>query len=186
MATIGYARVSRDDQDLSMQIDALEKAGCDRIYKEAVTGALANRPQLDACLDYIRAGDTLVVWRLDRLGRRAAALVALLEGFRNEGIGFRSLTEGVDFTTPLGKMCLTMMAAVAEMERDILRERTIAGLAAAKARGRKGGRRPVMTPEKASAARKMLDSGEYTVKQVAQIIGVGRATVYDHLREKSA
>lgn len=178
---IGYARVSTGDQNHDLQHDALTAAGCSRVFSDTASGALDKRPQLDALLDYLRPGDVLVVWRLDRLGRSVRHLTDTVNVLAERGVGFRSLTEGIDTTTPAGKLVFHIFAALAEFEREIIRERTTAGLSAARARGRTGGRRPKMTAAKAATARQMYDSKQYTVEQIAETIGVSRATVYRHL-----
>lgn len=185
MALVGYARVSTQDQDPAMQEDALREAGAGRVFTEHASGAKTDRPELSTCLDYAREGDTLLVWRLDRLGRSLPHLLSVVEGLRERGIHFRSLTEGFDTSTPGGKMIFHILGALAEMERAIIQERTQAGLAAARARGRKGGRRTVMTPAKARSARALLDA-ETPLTEIAQSLGVGRATLYRWLeREQS-
>lgn len=175
---IGYARVSTADQDPALQADALAAAGCTRIFFDAASGALADRPELAAALDYLRPGDTLVVWRLDRLGRSLRHLIATVEELRARGVEFASLTESIDTSTPAGRLIFHTFAALAEFERDLIRERTEAGLAAARARGRLGGRPSVMTTEKLKVARAMYDSGEHTTAAIARTVGVSRATLY--------
>ena len=150
---IGYARVSTASQDLALQRDALERAGCDRIYDDTGSRSIRHRAELDACLDYLRAGDTLVVWRLDRLGRSLRHLIDTIGDLEHREVGFRSLTEGLDTTTAAGRLTLHIFAALAEFERALVLERTRAGLEAARARGRLGGRPTMMSPEKLAAAR---------------------------------
>jgi len=181
---IGYARVSTDDQDTTLQVDALKSAGCLKVFTDKASGSLANRPQLDRMLDQLRKGDVVVVWRLDRLGRSLKNLIALVEDLADRGVGFRSLSESIDTTTANGKLFFSIMGALAEFERDLIRERTMAGLAAARARGRVGGRPPVMTPDKIKIARQMYDSREHTVEGIAKTLGVSRKTVYRHLAPK--
>jgi DNA invertase Pin-like site-specific DNA recombinase len=152
---LGYARVSTTDQQPQLQVDALEHAGCYRVFTETASGARADRPTLTQLLDQLRPGDTLVVWKLDRLGRSLRHLVDTVTGLAERGIGFRSLQEAVDTTTPGGKLVFHVFAALAEFERDLIRERTTAGLAAARARGRHGGRPSVMTAHKLQVARAM-------------------------------
>ena len=149
---IGYARVSTRAQDLALQLDALERAGCERVYEDVGSGTIRRRPQLDACLDYLRAGDTLVVWRLDRLGRSLRHLVELVGVLREREIAFRSLTEAIDTNTSAGRLQLHLFAALAEFERELIRERARAGREAARARGRLGGRPKALTPEKLANA----------------------------------
>ena len=139
---IGYARVSTAGQDLALQRDALGRAGCDRIYDDTGSGSVRHRPELDACLDYLRAGDTLVVWRLDRLGRSVRHLIETIGDLEQRNVGVRSLTEGLDTTTAAGRLTLHIFAALAEFERALVLERTRAGLEAARARGRLGAARP--------------------------------------------
>jgi len=179
---IGYARVSTNDQHPAAQLDALKTAGCGRVYLDhGQSGRKANRPELDRVLADLRPGDTLVITKLDRLGRGAAALLALIEDFRTRGIDLRVTTMGMDTATPLGKAMFTVAAAFAEMESDLNHERTREGLAAARARGRVGGRRPKMTPSKLATARQLVDAGDKTMQQIADVIGVSRATVYNHV-----
>jgi len=142
---IGYARVSTSEQDAALQTDALTAAGCSRIFDDKVSGAKSDRPGLSAALAYLREGDVLVVWRLDRLGRSLPHLIEVVSELEARGIGFRSLTEQIDITTPGGRLVFHLFGAVGQFERDLIRERTKAGLAAAAARGRKGGRKPVIT-----------------------------------------
>ena len=179
-ALVGYARVSTDEQNLALQLDALKQAGCERVHKDVGSGSLKHRPELDACLDYLRAGDTLVVWRLDRLGRGLKHLIEAIEQLHAREIGFRSLTEAIDTTTSGGMLQFHIFGALAEFERQIIRERTRAGLAAARARGRLGGRPPLLTPEKLDAARMMREQ-KRTMPQIAKALGVSRATLYRHL-----
>lgn len=177
---IGYARVSTDDQNLDLQADALKKTGCEQLFTDQVSGAAAVKTGLEAALAYLREGDTLVVWKLDRLGRTVKGLVELADLLNSRGIQFRSLTDSIDTSTAAGRFFFHMMAALAEMERDLIRERTTAGLAAARARGRKGGRKPKLDETKRDAARKLLEAGTPAV-DVAKTLGVGRATLYRHL-----
>jgi len=178
---IGYARVSTRGQDLTLQLDALEQAGCERIYKDVGSGTIRRRPELDGCLDYLRAGDTLLVWRLDRLGRSLRHLVEMIGELREREIAFRSLTEAIDTTTPAGRLQLHLFAALAEFERELIRERSQAGREAARARGRQGGRPTLITPEKLAAAVAMRAQGALTMAQIAGALGVGRSTLYEHL-----
>jgi DNA invertase Pin-like site-specific DNA recombinase len=180
---LGYARVSTGDQHPDLQVDALTAAGCYRVFVDRASGARTDRPQLTAVLDQLRPGDTLVVWRLDRLGRSLRHLVDTVTGLADRGLGFRSLQEQVDATTPGGKLVFHVFAALAEFERDLIRERTNAGLAAARARGRTGGRPTVMTADKLAVARQLYDSGEHTMAAIAQVLGVSRASVYRHLNQ---
>jgi len=177
---IGYARVSTHEQDAVLQHDALTESGCARIFTDTASGAIAERPQLAAALDQLRPGDTLVVWRLDRLGRSLRHLIETVEMLEQRGVGFRSLRESIDTTTPGGRLVFHVFGALAEFERELIRERTLAGLASARARGRVGGRPPAMTPAKLRQARAMRAAGS-SVSEIAEVIGVGRATVYRHL-----
>ena len=177
---VGYARVSTSDQDAALQHDALTEAGCARIYTDSASGALAERPQLAAALDHLHPGDTLVVWRLDRLGRSLRHLIETVEQLEQRGVGFRSLRESIDTTTPGGRLVFHVFGALAEFERELIRERTMAGLAAARARGRVGGRPLAMTPAKLRQAKAMRGEGR-SVSEIAEVIGVGRATIYRHL-----
>lgn len=183
---LGYARVSTLDQDPALQTDALEKAGCYRVFVDKASGKLDRRPQLDAVLDQLRPGDTLVVWRLDRLGRSMKHLISVVADLEERGVGFRSLNEQIDTSTPVGKLVFHIFGALAEFESDLIRERTLAGLEAARARGRKGGRKKVMTPEKLKVARAMYDSKEHTIATIAQTIGVSRSALYRAFAEEDA
>jgi DNA invertase Pin-like site-specific DNA recombinase len=177
MALLGYARVSTVDQELALQTDALTEAGCDRIWTDQASGkTLAGRPGLDALLDHARAGDVLVVWRLDRLGR-ALDVAGLLDDLEKRGIAFRSLTESWDTGSASGRLLIGIMLCVARAEREVLVERTKAGLAAARSRGRTGGRPSVMTPAKQRAATRLLAEPQATVKDVAEAVGVSRSSL---------
>ena len=178
---IGYARVSTQDQKPALQLDALKLAGCDRVFEEKASGAQRDRPQLKAALEYMRSGDTLVVWKLDRLARSVKQLIETVEMLEEQGIGFRSLTEAIDTTTPGGKLVFHIFGALAEFERSIIRERTRAGLDAARARGRRGGRPPKLREKDLVAARAMLANDEITVEDVARRLQVSPATLYRHL-----
>ena len=178
---LGYARVFTTEQDASLQLDALQAAGCLKVFTDKASGSLDRRPQLDRLLDQLRPGDTIVVWRLDRLGRSLKHLIQLIEDLAEKEVGFRSLTEGMDTTTSGGKLIFSIFGALAEFERSLIRERTMAGLAAARSRGRVGGRPPVMTPEKIKVARDLYQARDLTVEEIAKTIGVSRKTVYRHL-----
>jgi DNA invertase Pin-like site-specific DNA recombinase len=179
---LGYARVSTTDQHPDLQVDALTQAGCYRVFTDCASGARTDRPQLTAVLDQLRPGDTLLVWKLDRLGRSLRHLVDTVTELADRGVGFRSLQESIDTTTPGGKLVFHVFAALAEFERDLVRERTTAGLAAARARGRIGGRPSVMTADKLAVARQLYASGEHTVAAIAATLGVSRAAIYRHLQ----
>lgn len=175
---IGYARVSTADQNLDLQTDALEKAGCERIFSEAASGVRIERPALAEALSHARAKDVFVVWKLDRLGRTVRQLVDFVSALRARDIEFRSLTDGIDTTTAAGRFFFHMMAALAEMERDLIRERTMAGLSAARARGKKGGRSSVLTQRQISQARLLLAHPDQTMAGIASSLGVSRSTLY--------
>ncbi len=183
--TIGYARVSTSDQDAALQRDALRVAGAAKVFEDVASGAKADRPGLVAALAYLRQGDTLAVWKLDRLGRSLPHLVQTVTELAERGIGFRSLTENIDTTTPNGRLVFHLFAALADFERDLIRERTRAGLAVAKARGRNGGRRPVVTPEKLARARELIEGKGLTVREAAGRVKVGKTALYRALSAKS-
>lgn len=181
MAVVGYARVSTRDQHPDAQLDALEAAGCDKVFTEHASGTLARRPALDEALVYLRAGDTLVVTKLDRLGRSVRNLKQIADELQDRGVGLRAISQGIDTTTAGGRLFFHMLAAIAEFEHDLIVERTVDGLAAARARGRKGGPKFKMTPTKAQQARAMYDAGGHTVQEIAETFGVSRPTIYRHL-----
>jgi DNA invertase Pin-like site-specific DNA recombinase len=181
VSLIGYSRVSTADQSADLQTDALHEAGCVRVFAEKASGALDKRPELERMLDHLREGDVVVVWRLDRLGRSLRHLLELVADLEARGVGFRSLTEGIDTSNPGGRLVFNIFASLSQFERELIRERTVAGLAAARARGRKGGRPPKMTPEKLDVARSMYESGKHSVAAIAQTVGVSRATLYRSL-----
>jgi DNA invertase Pin-like site-specific DNA recombinase len=174
---IGYARVSTLDQNLDLQLDALTAAGCEKIFTDKMSGANA-RPGLDEALSFLRPGDLLVVWKLDRLGRRTVQLLQLIEALNARGIGFKSLSNAIDTTTPEGMFIYRISSSFAELERHLARERTMAGLQAARARGRKGGRRPRLTPDQAKLATKMLDDPTNRVNDILAAFHVPRSTLY--------
>jgi DNA invertase Pin-like site-specific DNA recombinase len=189
VTAVGYARVSTCEQKPALQHDALTTAGCVKVFIDIASGVKADRPQLAAALDYLRPGDVLTVWQLDRLGRSMRHLIDTVTGLHEQGVQFRSLRENIDTTTASGKLTFHLFAALAEFERDLLRERTTAGLAAIatrRARGRRGGRPRKMPPEKIAVARQMYASHEYTVDQIARTFGVSRGTVYQHLDRTAA
>jgi DNA invertase Pin-like site-specific DNA recombinase len=181
MMLVGYARVSTQEQDLALQLDALQTAGCSRVFEEKASGAQRERPALKAALAYMRQGDTLVVWKLDRLARSLKQLIETVEEFATRDVGLRSLTEAIDTTTAGGKLVFHIFAALAEFERGVIRERTLAGLQAARARGRKGGRPPALKAKDLAAAKAMLKDPEITVLEVARRLGVAASTLYRHL-----
>ncbi|AJZ56761.1 hypothetical protein OI25_7572 [Paraburkholderia fungorum] len=174
---VGYARVSTLDQNLALQIAALKKAGCKKIYEDQVSGLRTIRPGLQTALEVLRAGDTLVVWKLDRLGRSVKGLVDLVSELETRKVHFRSLTDSIDTSTPAGRFFFHVMASLAQMERELLAERTRAGLAAAKSIGRTGGRKRSMTDSKIASARKLLTSG-MPPREVAKNLGVSIPTLY--------
>jgi len=181
MALIGYARVSTAEQDTALQTDALRKVGCDKIFEDTASGAKAERPGLAAALAYVREGDTLVVWRLDRLGRSLPHLIETIGALEARGVGFRSLSEAIDTTTSGGRLIFHVFGALGQFERDLIRERTRAGLRAAAARGRKGGRKPVVTAEKLQRAREHIANG-LTVREAAARLKVGKTALYAALK----
>ena len=182
---IGYARVSTDEQRLDLQRDALGEAGCDRIFEDRASGAQGTRPGLLQALSHLRNGDTLVVWKLDRLGRTTHQLIGLLEDFQARGVVLCSLQDGMDPSTVMGKAMFQIAAVFAEMERALLRERTRAGLSAARARGRKGGRPTSVTPAKLDTAKRLMGDPALTMAEVAGRIGVARTTLYRALARES-
>lgn len=183
---LGYARVSTDDQDEALQISALERAGIDALYIDhGVSGAATSRPRFDAMLADLRPGDTVVCYSLSRLSRGLKHLIELGERFQRDGIGLHSVTESIDTSTAMGRFWFVMIAAIAQMERDLLQERTQAGLAAARAKGKYGGRPPKLTAEQRRHAR-LLRSGGESVDQIAESLGASKATVYRALAETAA
>ncbi len=178
---IGYGRVSTWDQNPDLQVDALEEIGCARVFIDHASGTRADRPQLVSCLDYARTGDTIVVWRLDRLGRSLRHLVDTVAGLQERRVGFRSLHESIDTTTSTGRLVFHIFAALAEFERDLIVDRTQAGLAAAKARGKTPGRKPKLSLDQVMVAQRLLGEGHHNVTEIAQVLGVSRATVYRNL-----
>ena len=178
---VGYARISTQDQDPNLQIDALRAAGCERVFVEKASGAQRDRPELNAALDIMRPSDCLVVWKLDRLARSLKQLIETVETVDSKGIGLRSITEAIDTSTDSGKLVFPIFGALAEFERSIIRERTSAGLAAARARGRTGGRPPSLSETDLVQARALLKDPEITVDQVAKRLGVAASTLYRHL-----
>jgi DNA invertase Pin-like site-specific DNA recombinase len=178
---VGYARVSTQDQNPTLQLDALKAAGCEKLFVEKASGAQRDRPELLAALDYLRAGDSLVVWKLDRLARSLKQLIETVELLESRRIGLRSLTEAIDTTTAGGKLVFHVFGALAEFERSIIRERTKAGLEAARARGKKGGRPPALVAKDLAAAKAMLSDPEITMEEVAKRLKVAPSTLYRHM-----
>jgi DNA invertase Pin-like site-specific DNA recombinase len=174
---IGYARVSTEDQNLDLQRDALERADCERIYQDKLSGGTTKRPGLDEALAQLRPGDVFIIWKLDRLSRSVKGLVDFVAELDDRGIQFKSLTDGIDTTTPSGRFFFHIMASLAQMERELIAERTKAGLAAARKRGRVGGRKRVMTQSKLAAAKTLLEDG-VPPKEVAENLGVSVPTLY--------
>lgn len=177
---IGYARVSTDDQHLDLQRDALQQAGCGVIYEEAASGKNTTRPELEQCRKALRAGDTLVVWRLDRLGRSLPDLVHIVNDLEQRGVGFESLTEKIETGSAAGKLIFHVFAALAEFERGLIRERTQAGLAAARARGRSGGRKPKLGEKQVREIKALLRDPDIQASEVARRYGVSRTTLYKY------
>jgi DNA invertase Pin-like site-specific DNA recombinase len=178
---IGYARVSTDDQHLDMQRDALTAAGCSVIYEETASGKAAARPELEQCLKALRPGDSMIVWRLDRLGRSLPDLVRIVGELEQKGIGFESITERIETSSAAGKLVFHVFAALAEFERNLIRERTNAGLAAARARGRAGGRKPKLNEKDVKEIRALWRDKSIPVADIARRFGVSRTTLYKHL-----
>ncbi len=177
---VGYVRVSKREQNPDLQRRELSAAGCERIFEEKVSSREESRPQLEAAFDYCRDGDVLVVWRLDRLGRSIKELIELVNALQERGVGFRSLRESLDTTSPGGRLVFHVFASIAEFERDVIRERTMAGLEAARARGRKGGRKPVMDEKKIALASRLM-SDRVPIGEVCEAVGVSSSTLYRYL-----
>lgn len=182
---IGYARVSTSDQHLQLQQDALAAAGCERLFTDTVSGAREDRPGLTAALSACRPGDTLVVWRLDRLGRSLPHLVAIVQELGSRSVGFSSLQEQMDTTTSGGKLIFHIFAALAAFERELIRERTNAGLAAARARGRLGGRPRGVDQKKQKAALALKKDAGYSIREICEIVGISRNTYYKYTRAEA-
>jgi DNA invertase Pin-like site-specific DNA recombinase len=179
---IGYARVSTHDQTLHLQQDALEHAGCSKIFTDTISGAKTERPGLEQALSYVRPGDTLVVWRLDRLGRSLKHLIETITALHDREIGFKSITENIDTTTSGGKLIFHIFGALAEFERDIIRERTQAGLLAARARGKKGGRPKVLKDKKVAIAQALYNDKKHSIAEICQTLNISRATLYRYIQ----
>lgn len=177
---IGYARVSTQDQHLDLQLKSLTEVGCEKIFQDKVSGKKLEKTGLIEAISHLRKGDTLVVWKLDRLGRSVKQLVALIDQLNKQEIQFKSITDSIDTSTPSGRFFFHVMASLAEMERELMIERTKAGLAIAKQQGRTGGRKPKMTPSKIASAKKLLSSG-IPAKEVAKNLNVSIATLYRHI-----
>lgn len=180
---LGYARVSTTDQDAQLQHDALTTYGCTRVFTDTASGTLAHREQFARLSDQLRDGDTLVVWRLDRLGRSVSHLIEQLEDLQARGVGLVSIQEAIDTTTPGGRLVFHVFSALAQFERDLIVERTTAGLAAARARGRVGGRPEKLSEQQIDTARALYESGSVSVAQIGRVLGVSRSTIYRTLRK---
>jgi len=178
---IGYARVSTGEQKMDLQIDALEDAECERIYKETTSGAAKSRAELERCLEELRDGDTLVVWRLDRFGRSLKDLVSKMEALEEKGADFVSLTEGIDTTTAQGRLTFHIFGALAEFERELSRERTMAGLKAARERGRVGGRPRALDEEDLPQIQSLMQNPDVSTKQICERFGISKATLYRYV-----
>jgi DNA invertase Pin-like site-specific DNA recombinase len=178
---VGYARVSTQEQNLDLQIDALQKAGCEQVFQDQISGVRADRPGLNQALSYVRSGDTLVVWRLDRLGRSLKHLIETVGELEERQIGFRSLQEAIDTTTSGGRLVFQIFGALAEFERNLIRERTMAGLAAARARGRKGGRPRSLTKKKALLLYQLYDEKKHTIEEICDMLEISGPTLYAYL-----
>ncbi|MCI0564941.1 MAG: recombinase family protein [Nitrososphaera sp.] len=181
---VGYARVSTHEQDLSLQLDDLKRAGCEKIFEDKASGAKTDRTGLQEALEYVREGDTLLVWRLDRLGRSLKHLIETVGQLEEQGIGFRSLQEAIDTTSSGGRLIFQIFGALAEFERNLIRERTLAGLSAARARGRTGGRPKALNATKTELLYKLYDEKERTVQEICQLLGISKPTLYSSLHQR--
>ncbi|WP_013325775.1 recombinase family protein [Gloeothece verrucosa] len=182
---IGYARVSTDDQNLNLQRDALLSAGCTKIYEDRLSGVKVARPGLQQALSVARSGDVLVIWRLDRLGRSLKDLIQTMETLEERGIELHSLSESITTTTSGGRLIFHLFGALAEFERNLIKERTSAGLKAARARGRKGGRPKALEPNKRKLAVKLYKEGQHTISEICQMMGISKPTLYSYVAEAS-
>ncbi|CBJ40559.1 phage site-specific DNA-invertase (plasmid) [Ralstonia solanacearum CMR15] len=180
---IGYARVSTDDQHLDLQRDALAKAGCERVFEDTASGAKSERTGLTALLATLRQGDIVVIWRLDRLGRSLKDLIYLVERLDAVGVGLRSLQESIDTASIGGRLVFHLFGALAEFERNLIRERTRAGLSAARARGHNGGRKKRLDPARQQLALQLYHERRHTVEEICRLMGIGRSTLYNYLSE---
>ncbi|HHF7368317.1 TPA: recombinase family protein [Legionella bozemanae] len=179
---IGYARVSTDDQNLDLQLDALNNVGCNKIFHDQVTGSKMLRPGLEAALEFAREGDVFVVWRLDRLSRSLKHLIEMIALLDSRKIGLRSLHESIDTSSSSGKLIFHIFAALAEFERNLIRERTYAGLQAARARGRNGGRPKKLSTDKAKLAIQLYEGRQYSIKKICELVGVSKPTLYKYIK----
>ena len=182
---IGYARVSTEEQNLDAQMDALKKEGCDQIFSEKITGYKADRQELIKALSYVREGDTLVVWKLDRLGRTLKQLIEFMEELKKRGVHFKSIQDSIDTSTATGTFFFHVMGAFAELERELIKERTRAGLNAARSRGRQGGRPEVHKNNKKEMAYEMYMKNDKSVEEIADALGMSRTTIYRFIRKRS-
>ncbi len=180
---IGYARVSTDDQNLNLQEDALKQAGCEQIFKDQFSGVKAERPGLKQTLQYARTGDTIVVWRLDRLSRSLKELIEMVTLLETKDIGLKSLQESIDTSSSSGKLIFHIFGALAEFERNLIRERTQAGLQAARARGRKGGRPKALNKDKQALAVKLYDEKNHTVNRICEMMSISKPTLYKYIED---
>ena len=178
---IGYCRVSTSDQNLSLQKDELKKFGCSKIYEDVASGSKSERVGLEAAIDFAREGDTIVIWKLDLLGRSLRDLIEIVNRLEQSGVSFVCITQNIDTRTPGGKLFFHIFGALAEYERELIRERTKAGLTAARARGRKGGRKPAMTEEQIEQARAMMDNPKLKIKSIIKTLGISKATLYKYV-----
>jgi DNA invertase Pin-like site-specific DNA recombinase len=183
---IGYARVSQDDQNLDLQFDALTQAGCEKIFKDHITGRSVLRPGFSEMMKVLRANDILVVWRLDRLGRSLSHLIELVNQLEEGNQGFVSLTESIDTTTPAGKLIFHMFGALAEFERSLIRERTLAGLASARARGRLGGRPMKLSTKQQEVAVELYRDKKHSILEICRIMGISKTTLYNYVKKANA
>ncbi|SRR6266545_5153918 len=183
---IGYARISTTDQNLNLQRDALTQAGCTKIFTDTISGAKADRPGLAQALEFVRPGDVLVVWKLDRLGRSLRDLIATITTLHETGVGFKSLTESIDTTTPGGKLVFHVFGALAEFERDLIRERTHAGLAAARSRGKVGGRPRLLSPKKVTQLQALAADPSNSIADICEMLKISRTTYYRYAKPAPA
>ena len=181
---VGYARVSTAEQNLDLQQDALKKAGCSKLFHDTISGSKTLRPGFTDAMEFIREGDVLVVWRLDRLGRSLVDLLETVAGLEKRGIGFRSITEAIDTTTSSGMLVFQIFGAIAEFERNLIRDRTRAGLNAARTRGRQGGRPKLLDTQKIALARRLYSEKQHSIKEICKLIGITKPCLYDYLNER--
>jgi DNA invertase Pin-like site-specific DNA recombinase len=179
---IGYARVSTDDQHLHLQYDALQKVGCEKIFDDKISGSKIERVGLNEAIEFARSGDVIVVWRLDRLSRSLKDLIELVSKLHDKGIGLKSLHESIDTSSSAGKLTFHIFGALAEFERNLIRERTHAGLQAARVRGRMGGRPKKLNPDKAKLAIQLYEGRQHTIKQICALVGVSKPTLYKYIK----